>query len=882
MPGEGAMTNYEEALAPLASKRRTYEDLSRFVGSRAGGIPNYTMLLGAGCSVSSNIRSAKELTGLWRDEICRRLAPDVVGDVAAEREYLTKSQASWYNGMREYSCLFEKSFDLPRQRRMFVEQEVSGKSPNLGYSYLIKLVEKGILNTIFTTNFDDLINEAFFQFSGTRPIVCAHDSSASSLSVTSQRPKIIKLHGDYLFDDIKATVRETESLEENTRKKFVEFGRDFGLIVVGYGGGDRSVMDVLQYLLRSDDYFKHGVYWCIRKGDHLSEDLLKLLWRDRVYFVEIDGFDELMAQLHHDVLGDELPIDTSIINKKPESIIKGFCDNPYLRASASIVIKRDLDRLQRQVDREQLLSVFRDFGNKSKSDEDRDADEVLKDTEFAVLLRIKELMALGSFDDARERLRGELARASSRKYIEDIRELQLQLEEQRENSDAAIEVIDAMIAEDPHESENYLRKAEFVEDLDEQMAVLELAASMEPSNHRVYNAMARCLFEKIKQGVGSLSEAQARVEQVFSLSTKADPGPRNAIWDLMVDYYPDAGLANDEVRRRLGLIISSCSSFGPDNWSALNARLQSILTFSSDHYSGVEADTLVADFASAVASSPRVTYPGAVWAQLGALSRLRRTIELERRLVDVGADAVLAERPEYLRFKADFDLDVNGDLSAAIACIERAVAPRRKRVDILRLADLYSWSHDAHALSKLIDEYGAFMKPSDLLTIKRAECSARKDYEGELALFRSSARAGKQLSLDDRIAEVHLLLQLSRWSDAAHIAKEELDERSWNKISCGALIINYELAMLRDGKAVSKNRLRELTEFTNDNNVKICAYYLLGDLEKARELARSAIKTARRNAYIFGDWAIFADERGQAFLKPLLMKVIEAGAAKVA
>jgi len=123
-------------------------------------------------------------------------------------------------------------------------------------------------------------------------MLCAHDSSVNSLSVSSKRPKIVKLHGDYLFDDIKSSLRETESLEENTRNKFVEFSKDFGLIVVGYNGFDRSIMDVINYLLKLDDHLQCGIYWCIRKGDLVSDEVRKLLWKDRVYFVLIDGFDE--------------------------------------------------------------------------------------------------------------------------------------------------------------------------------------------------------------------------------------------------------------------------------------------------------------------------------------------------------------------------------------------------------------------------------------------------------------------------------------------------------------------------------------------------------------------------------------------------------------
>ena len=101
-----------------------------------------------------------------------------------------------------------------------------------------------------------MLNEAFYHFSDVRPHVCAHDSSIGSLSVLSDRPKIIKLHGDYLFDDIKNTLKETESLENNTREKFIEFSKDYGLIIVGYSGQDRSIMDVLNYLVQQEEYLK--------------------------------------------------------------------------------------------------------------------------------------------------------------------------------------------------------------------------------------------------------------------------------------------------------------------------------------------------------------------------------------------------------------------------------------------------------------------------------------------------------------------------------------------------------------------------------------------------------------------------------------------------
>ena len=306
----------EQIKKELSYKERSVDDLVRFIKTRSDDNPNHSLLLGAGCSVTSGVRSAGELIQQWRKEVYVSYHPDCRdADYDEERctSYLGEKHSSWYDKRNEYASLFEKRYDLPRQRPMFIEQEVADKTPSLGYAYLAKLVKKRYFRTMFTTNFDDLLNEAFYLYSDERPIVCAHDSAISSITVTSKRPKIVKLHGDYLFDDIKSTLRETESLEENIKNKFVEFAKDYGLIIVGYGGNDRSILDVLFYLLKQDEYLKNGIYYCFRSEDDINEEVRKLLWKDRVYYVIIGGFDDLMADLNRRLNEDELPVETSII-----------------------------------------------------------------------------------------------------------------------------------------------------------------------------------------------------------------------------------------------------------------------------------------------------------------------------------------------------------------------------------------------------------------------------------------------------------------------------------------------------------------------------------------------------------------------------------------
>lgn len=349
------MESAKDILFELRHKEKKISDLVRFLSIRCDETPNYSLLMGAGCSITSGIKSGTQLINDWKKEIIE-YADDYDTSITSD-EYFEKQ--NWFDERNPYSSLFEKRYDLQRQRRAFVENEVANKNPSIGYAYLVKLIENNYFNAIFTTNFDDLLNEAFYRFSNVRPVVCAHDSAITSITVTSKRPKIIKLHGDYLFEDIKSTLRETESLEGNMKNKFIEFSKDYGLIVVGYAGNDRSIMDILSFLLKKEEFFKNGIYWCIRKGDeNISDDLKKLLWEDKVFFIQIEGFDELMAELNKRLNKGVLPIDNAILSSEHQiKLIKSLTSNEYVEKSNSKIIQEDSKRLKKMVNH----NIFEDF-----------------------------------------------------------------------------------------------------------------------------------------------------------------------------------------------------------------------------------------------------------------------------------------------------------------------------------------------------------------------------------------------------------------------------------------------------------------------------------------------------------------------------------------
>jgi len=320
-----------------AKKDRVH--LMNLIKKRINNTPNFALLVGGGASISSGVKPTSQMIAEWRQQLHRQS-----GSTDNFDEWL-KTQ-DWYGDEEEYSILFGKLYDQRSQRRIYVEECVKDAKPSWGYIYLANIVAHNYFNVVFTPNFDDLLNEACFMYANCRPMVCAHDSAVADIRVTSLRPKIIKLHGDFLYDSIKNTIGETVSLEKNMQDKFMQFAREYGLVVIGYGGSDRSIMDILDMMVRSEGYLPHGLYWCIHKGSKVSKKLDRLLRRERVYLVEIDGFDEFMAELHKEL---ELALPDAVRDpyKATTDRLNRFIVSN--KDSAHPVIKKDVTELEHQI-----------------------------------------------------------------------------------------------------------------------------------------------------------------------------------------------------------------------------------------------------------------------------------------------------------------------------------------------------------------------------------------------------------------------------------------------------------------------------------------------------------------------------------------------------
>jgi tetratricopeptide (TPR) repeat protein len=209
-------------------------------------------------------------------------------------EHVEEFRESFFHD-RLYGLWFEKYSEKPRNRQALIEEIIENIEPSGPYILLGQLIKMGYVRNIFTTNFDDLISDSLIIYYGEKPRVYSHNEIAQYIRFNDKRPNIIKLHGDFLYENIKNINKETKRLDSNMEKKFSEALSNQDIIVLGYNGADESIMNVLSKVRKEN---KFTIYWCGMDERNLHWRVVKLLNEaDDAYFIKIRDFDDFVFEL---------------------------------------------------------------------------------------------------------------------------------------------------------------------------------------------------------------------------------------------------------------------------------------------------------------------------------------------------------------------------------------------------------------------------------------------------------------------------------------------------------------------------------------------------------------------------------------------------------
>lgn len=256
----------------------------------------FAFILGAGASLTSGIPTGQQLAQKWlKDLHLRECLDDQAIDDWVTSCGIGAGRVRMDTAAEHYPHIFERRFDDDREAGYAeLEAAMDGRSPSLGYSLLAEIIQHTRHKVVVTTNFDNLVADALAMHAHQSPLVVAHESLAGFVRPQLRRPLVAKIHRDLFLHPINDT-EGVSKMNQNWTLALRKLFQYFTPVVVGYGGNDGSLMDMLANLEQGD--IAGRMIWCYRAGSPPNAKARAVLSKHRGIQVQILGFDEFMLQL---------------------------------------------------------------------------------------------------------------------------------------------------------------------------------------------------------------------------------------------------------------------------------------------------------------------------------------------------------------------------------------------------------------------------------------------------------------------------------------------------------------------------------------------------------------------------------------------------------
>lgn len=320
---------------------------------------SFGVLLDAGASISSGIQSANDCIWDWKTSIYQTLSGCQQNLVDPKKSNRSKSIIQkWLDSQigfpqaessDEYSFYAEKAYHIEADRIKYFQNLCQDKTPYVGYKLLCLLNKYGVVKSIWSTNFDGLVERAAQQANIT-PITINLDCVDRIYRTESSNELLyIALHGDYKYSTLKNTARELDSQHAEFVSAMCRYFVDKNLIVIGYSGRDKSLMSALTQAFT--DKGAGRLYWC-GYGNNITPEVQELITNIRkagrtAYYIDADGFDNIMLSLmkycYSEDTSKQNEINEILKIVSTESTDTPFCINDgttikYLRSNLSPVL----------------------------------------------------------------------------------------------------------------------------------------------------------------------------------------------------------------------------------------------------------------------------------------------------------------------------------------------------------------------------------------------------------------------------------------------------------------------------------------------------------------------------------------------------------------
>ncbi len=335
-------------------------DEKEFLRHFVQNAPQLMWFLGAGTSRSSGLPAAVDLIwDLKRQYYCAKENQDVQAHNVSNHAIKAKIHSYfdckgcpkvWSN--EEYSYYFELIFgeDYAAQQS-YIQNQMSPDKVTLtiGPRALAGLLKMGRSRLIFTTNFDDVLEDAYAAVAGKNLTSFNLEGSYAALEAlnTERFPLYAKIHGDFRYQNIKNLSKDLLSNDAEIQKCFVAAAGRNGLIVTGYSGRDSNVMAMLEQALAQPNPFPHGIWWTVPHASSVALSVVAFIEAARekgvaAHIVETGTFDVMLYKIWRQILDKPQVLDDKVRSARahPVSIPlpKPGKSYPILRTNALEIV----------------------------------------------------------------------------------------------------------------------------------------------------------------------------------------------------------------------------------------------------------------------------------------------------------------------------------------------------------------------------------------------------------------------------------------------------------------------------------------------------------------------------------------------------------------
>ncbi len=323
---------------------------------------NNIIVVGAGASVTAGIPTvpgiAKKLLKIissrlgviaeQNGDICEIYkALELSGKISVSRkdEYkllsdISESDIDWWH---VYDDCFRRYMTQPNDVRKLFSDLVDEAGGAINWSHLAlgELVSRGIFNTVLTTNFDQLALAGIVR-AGVIPVVCDGLESLNRIDGAPSHPQLIEIHGSrhtYFLRNDRLDVAAVQNDPAAIAAIQNLFNRAHCVVVVGYGGREDGLMDLL--IKSSEIYRDKNIFWIMHDHDvtNLSIKAKTFLSNSRNSFI-ISGQDSDDFFLN---LSKYLRIGSPSVISSPMDVVSNWIRGAQLAAISNPDIKAELD-----------------------------------------------------------------------------------------------------------------------------------------------------------------------------------------------------------------------------------------------------------------------------------------------------------------------------------------------------------------------------------------------------------------------------------------------------------------------------------------------------------------------------------------------------------